>query len=384
MSLNLNDLALARQVVGFLAKESAFGDLAAFASANAVGLLGLPEITQSESFTDSEEVADSRSLAGRFRDKTPAGTWNASVYSRPSGSPGGAPVEDVLLECALGSKTVNPGASVVYAPALVLPSFSLGARVGHVVKLASGCVVEELSLELANKGGLQWSARGSCAKVAQAGTTTTVDTSTTTVIKLADGGARLIDVGSRVQVGDDDNAGEGFTVTAEDEDNDTITVSPALGSAPASGATVQGFLPTPSLAGQPLEGRLGKVRFDSAVLVATSGKLTISNEVKMIDDVLSDEDYPQGFIPSKRGVSGSVELYFMREYLAHFRQAKRQARVAIELVAGKAAGAIFNINLPQAELSTPSLSGDLEVKQTTEFTGMPSTALEDEVTITYQ
>ncbi|MCF8043288.1 MAG: avidin/streptavidin family protein, partial [Desulfarculaceae bacterium] len=244
MSLNVSDLALARESVGFLAKETTFGTLAEFVAANAFGVIGMPEITQNEAFSDSEEKMDSRSQPARFRDKTPAGSWSAELYSRPSGAAGNAPVEDVLLECALGDKAINAGASVVYAPAIVLPSFSFGHKLGHVVIFASGCVVEELGLTITNKGASKWTGRGSCAKVARAGKTTTTSGSTTTVIKLATGGSKLIDVGSRIEIGDDDNSGTGFAVTAVDEAADTITVSPVVGSAPESGETVRGFLPT--------------------------------------------------------------------------------------------------------------------------------------------
>lgn len=383
MSLNINDLALAQETVGFVAKEAAYGILEGFAAGDAIGLLGTPEVTQNESFTDSEEKVNSRSQPNRFRDKTPAGSWNADLYSRPSGAAGSVPVEDVLLECALGAKTVNAGTSVVYTPAIALPSFSFGSRIGHVAMFASGCVVEELGLTITNKGALKWSGRGSCAKVVRAGETTTVADSTTTVIKLATGGAELIDVGSRVRIGSDDNSGDGFAVTAVDEAADAITVSPAMSGAPSTGETVRGFLPTASLGGAPLQGRLGQARIGSAVLTATQASLTISNEVKMIDDVLSDQDYPEGFIPGQRGVSGSLDLYFLREYLAHFRQAKKQTQLEINLHAGNLAGSILTINLPQAEMNTPTLSGDLEVKQTTEFKGMPSPAFEDELSITF-
>jgi hypothetical protein len=292
-------------------------------------------------------------------------------------------VEDVLLECALGKKTVNSGVSVVYEPAIALASFSLGHQVGHTVRFATGCVVEELRLEVVNKGAVKWSVSGPCAKLVHAGKGTTVAASTTTLIKLTSGEAKLFDVGSRVSVGSEDNSGAGYEVTAVDESADTITISPALSSAPSAGETVQGFLPTPSLAGDPLQGRLGRVEMDSAVLSISQASLTVRNEIKMLDDLLDDQDYPQGFIPGRRTVAGSVEAYFLREYLAHFRQAKSQTNVAINLIAGSTAGSILTVAFAQAQLNTPALSGDIEIKETLEFEGMPSSSFEDELSISY-
>ncbi len=383
MSLNVSDLALARETVGFIAAESAYGGLAAFVAANAIGVLGMPEVTQDESFTDSEEAQDSLSQPPRFRDKTPAGSWNFDIYSRPAGAAGSAPAESVLLEAALGLKTVNTGVSVVYSPAKTLPSFSLGVKIGHGVAFASGCVVTELALSITNKGAVKWTAKGNCARVMRAGTALTTTGSTTTLIALATGGAKLFNVGARVEIGGEDNSGSGYAITAVDTSADTITVTPALGTAPSSGETVLGFLPTASLIGDPLEGRLAQAKFDSAVLYATQASLTISKELKMVDDVLSDVDYPEGAIPGRRTIEGSLDLYYLREYLSHFTLAKNQTDVDVIILAGNTAGRILTINLPQAQLNTPKLAGNLEVSINTPFRGQPSAALEDEITVIY-
>lgn len=383
MTIPITDLALARENISFVKLESAFGALAAFAATDAVAALGPPSVSQPLSFSDSEEVVNSRSLIARFRDKTPAGKWSLDLYSRPSGAAGTPPVESVPLECLLGKKTVNAGVSVVYSPALNLPSFSFGNRLGHSTRFAAGCLVESGKLSITAKGGIKWSFSGPCRQVMQAGKATTIAGSTTTVLNLEAGEAKLFDVGARVQVDAANNTGAGYTVTDSDEVADTIAITPALAQAPASGVTVQGYLPTPTLAGAPLEGRLGSAQFDNVAVSITSADLTITNKLNMLEDEVTPDDFPSGYVPGARGVKGDLSLYFLRKYLGHFRQSRDQADVAVTLGGGTVAGSILTITNTHGRLDTPEISANND----TLMEKLPYTALgsvgEDEISIAY-
>ncbi|MBI5523367.1 MAG: hypothetical protein HY910_12120 [Desulfarculus sp.] len=383
MTIPTNDLGLARENIAFTKLESSFGTLASFAATDAVAALGQPSVSQPLSFSDSEEVVNSRSLLTRFRDKTPAGKWSLDLYSRPSGAAGTPPVESVLLECLLGAKTINAGVSVVYAPALTLPSFSFGSKLGHVTRFAAGCLVESGKFSIVSKGGIKCSFSGPCRQVMQAGRASTVADSTTTVIKLEAGGAKLFDVGSRVQVGAANNAGAGYAVSAHDEVADTITITPALAQAPAADVAVQGYLPTPTLAGAPLEGRLGSVKFDTVAVSITSADLSITNKLNLLEDEVTPDDFPSGYVPGARSVKGDLSLYFLRKYLGHFRQAKNQADVAVALGGGNTAGSILTVSMAKGRLDTPEISASND----TLMSKLPFTAMgnagEDEISIAY-
>ncbi|MFH1033598.1 MAG: phage tail tube protein [Pseudomonadota bacterium] len=383
MTIPIADLGLARENLAFVKLESAFGDLAAFVATDAVAALGPPSVSQPLSFSDSEEVVESRSLITRFRDKTPAGKWSLDLYSRPSGAAGTPPVEGVLLECLLGDKAVNAGVSVIYTPALALPSFSFASALGHTTRFAAGCLVESGKLSIVSKGGIKWSFSGPCRQVMQAGKASTVAGSTATVVKLEAGGAKLFDVGARVRVGDDTNTGAGYTVTAFDEVADSITVTPALASAPAVDVLVRGYLPTPTLAGHPLEGRLGSALFDAVGISITSADLTITNKLDMLEDEVTPDDFPSGYVPGMRSVKGDLSLYFLRRYLGHFRQAKNQADVLVTLGGGQVAGSILTVTTPKGRLDTPEISGSGDRL----MSKLPYTALagagEDEISIAF-
>lgn len=383
MTIPTNDLISANENIAFAKLEDTFGTLAAFASTDAVAPLGQPSISQPLSFSDSQEAFDSYSLMARFRDKTPAGKWSQDLYSRPSGAAGTPPVESVLLECAMGSKTITAGTSVLYSLIKNKPSFSLGNKLGHITRFVAGCLVESVKLSYVSKGGIKWSFSGPCRQVIQAGRASTVADSTTTVIKLESAGAKLFDVGSRVQVGAANNAGAGYAVTAYDEVADTITITPALAQAPAADVTVQGYLPTPTLAGAPLEGRLGSAKFDTVPVSITSADLTITNKLNLLENEVTPDDFPSGYKPVGRSVKGDLSLYLLRKYLGHFRQAKNQDNVAVTLGGGTTAGSILTVSMAKCRLDTPEISSDNDILMSKlPFTAMGN-AGEDEISIAY-
>ncbi len=380
-----NRIALTRETVAFLKLESAWGVLAPPSASDAVSPTAVPSAKQAESFTPSAEITGSRSLLARFRDKTPAGEWSLSLYPRPAGATGSKPAEAALLKAALGDETVNAGLNVVYAPALDLPSLSLCFREGHTTHFVGGCVVESLAFSLEAKGAPRLEAKGKFKEVLRAGSEETASDSTTTLIKLAAGGARLFDVGARVQIGPDDHAGAGYLVSAKDEAADTITLAVACGAAPSAGVLVQGFLPTPTLVGAPVESHTGLLTMDSAELLITSGTITIANQIKMIEDEVSSEAGPTGFTAGQRTVSGELKCFFRRTYASLFGQARSQAPAALRLSAGDAAGRKLRLDLPSAVVDTPEAGGDEYQRDlTVAITGLATATGENEISVTYE
>jgi len=383
MSLD-NSIALVRQTTAFAKLETAWGVLAMPAAADALAPLAVPTATQPESFTPSAEITGSRSLISRFRDKTPAGSWSLAFYPRPAGSAGAKPAEAAILKAALGAETVNAGASVVYTPALELPSFSLCFREGHSMRFVSGCVVENLALSLESKGALRMEASGKFKQALLAGSEETASGSTTTVINLAAGGARLFDAGAYVQVGSDDHAGQGYLITSVDEGADTITLDTALSGAPAAGVLVKGFLPAPSLGGAPVASQTGTLTLAGAQLLITSGTVTVANSIKMVEEEVSGESYPTGFSAGPRSVTGQLKCFFRRTYANLFRSARSQAEAALVLAAGEGAGQRLSVSLAKAMVDTPELAGEeFQRELSVAVTGLASAGGEDEISLTY-
>ena len=385
MSVNTNDLAFVRQVKAFVKEESAFGELADFTSTDAIGVNALPGLKQPLSFSDSREKRDTRSIPKRFRDNTPAGSVSLQTYVTPSGVAGTPPREAALWEGFFGTETIVAATSVAYTPALTLPSLSIAYQVGHTTQFASGCVMNALGLELGAKDGFELSAEGMCKKVVTAGKGTTVAGSTDTVLNMTAGEAAHFEVGARIEVGDDDNTGAGYTISEVDTTADTVTVSTALsGGAPAAGVTVQGFLPTPTYSGDSLANNLAVVTLDGAPLLLESGKINFEQEIKMRDDLVTNEDYPVYFTPHNRKVGADLTAIFLREIAAKFTQARTQVQMPFVLTLDGGAGSKFTYSMSQSECNTPELSGDEDVIASFGVSGMPTTSGEDEASATFE
>ncbi len=384
MSLG-NYVAKTRETKAFVKMETSYGVLAMPATTDAIAVLGVPSASQDEQFADSKELLESRSRADRAWLGSGAGKWSLQVYTRPSGSLGVPPVEDVLLEAALGQKTVNAGVSVVYTPALILPSFTLAYREGHTTRFALGCKVGSLKLTEAKKDFSTLDVSGDCQRVLHAGTEETVADSTTTVLVLAAKGAQLFSVGARVEVDGDTNSGAGYEITAVDTAADTITITPALASAPAAGVVVKGCLPVASVAGYTLTGASGRAQVDAVSMAITGVELTVANALSPDEDELSDDGVITGIDEGARQVQALVHARFRRQYASWFQRAHNQVRAALQVTVGSVAGKKIAIGLPLAEANTPSLAGD-EYRRTLDLTllGMPSGTMEDEISITYQ
>ncbi len=379
-----NHKAPVKETEVFVKKETAFGTLAFPAATDAIRVTAVPTAPQPESFTDSEELVNSRSKPDRARDQTPAANIDLKLYSRPSGAAGTAPQEDVLMECALGKKTVNAGVSVVYEPAIALPSFSLCWKEGHTWFFAAGCKVGSLAFDFAAKGYVNLGFGGMAQKVLFAGTSETVAASTTELIKLAAGGALLFMAGAYVQVGSEDNGGAGYLITAVDVGNDTISISPALSSAPAADVVVKGFLPTPSWSGTKVEARTGTVTLDGASLTIMSASGSLDNKLTQDDAELTSDHYVSDIEGDVRDAGGKLSCRFRREFAGFFSRARNQVQGAITLQAGASAGSKVKWELPQAEMNTPDLSGDSVWRDiAVDLVGLPTSAMEDEIKVTY-
>jgi hypothetical protein len=377
MALALDQLALDRELVVFVKKESSYGVLADFAATDAQEALELPETTQNLSFTPSRAKQNTRSVTRRFKDATPAGNWRLPVYCRPSGAAGTPPTEAALWEALCGKETIVASTSVTYGLQIALPSLSLAWKAGHFSTFVMGAMVSDLSLRFGRSDGVELGFSGQFRKMATAGKSTTVADSTTTVIKLATGEAKFFQADARVEVGADDNSGAGFGVTAVDTGADTITITPAMSLAPGAGETVQGFLPTPTLSGDALPSFNFVTSLGGASLVAKEGTINISQEIKVIDAEGTDA-FPQAMLPRQRSATGDIMAVFLRNHAGLFTQAANQDQQAFSLTVDGGAGSKLVVNLAQAELDTPELSADTDIEDTIKITGIGATVGENE------
>ena len=383
MSLT-NYRALAREIAAYFKLETTEGEFVMPAAADVVPVLGMPGVTQSTKMIDSREIIDSRSRGERSANGLEAGNMSIECYCRPSGALGTAPQESTLLEAACGLKTVNAGASVIYGPATVKPSFSAVVKEGHMTHFVRGAKIGEVRGALNNNDYFNWNFSGQFKEAMRAGTSETIEGSTTTVLKMRAGEAALYDPGARVQVDDDDNTAAGYTISEVDTTADTITLSTALAEAPAAGAVVKGFVPTPTWSGYLIPGSEGVMTLDAAQFLPTNIELSINDNLSPDADEMNGEGLISCIDEGQRLVTASIQARLRRTHARFWTLARNQAQNAMLVTAGATAAKRCKISYPYAQFDSPTTDGDdLRRNMTFAVNGMPSPALDDEYSITF-
>lgn len=383
-----NQIANAREQELFIVKETTAGTLVPPTAASYVIAAGeVPAPNQQPSFTNSSEVRNTRGLRNRFQDKTGAGDWSIPLYVTPSGAAGTAPQEDVLMECLFGTKTVNGGTSVVYSLANTKPSFSMWLKKDHTVFWAKGCTVNSFKVMDETKDGAKMEFSGQFMRTGQAGTDTLDGAAATTDTVISVDDAKKFSVGSFVEFVESgvtyNNTNAGYEITAVSVSGGTVTITPGLETDLDDASTIQGWLPTGTEVGSPIEARTGAVTIDTVAFAHNSFELNISDEVKYLDDEITTDGYPDTYVEDTRSVSGTTSLYFRQEDVKYYYDGQNNTEKAIAFSIGTAAGSILTFDMAVNIFDVPSL----ENVSPTLALRMNYTSLEtngnDEITATY-
>ena len=388
--MTTNTIAIARQQVIFVKKETTAGTLVFPAGTDVVVAAGFGSMVQQPSFSDSDEIVNSRDIINRFQDKYPAGDWSFPVYARPSGTAGTAPSESVLMESLMGTKTVNANTSVVYTLATAKPSFSVWMKKGHTVFFASGATVGALKSSLETKGGHKLEFSGQFMGMGWAGTDTLDTAALISATSVVVHDARKYSVNARVEfvkgVNAYNNTGAGYAVTAVVIGTNTLTISPGLEAALDDESIIRGYLPTASAVGTPLENRKGSAKIATITTPLQSMSFDVADAPKYLDDEITTSNYPTAYVEAKRTVSGSMSIYFRENDLKYFYNgynATAAGNVALQMIVGTAAGSIVTYGMPTSSLSVPATKdADPTVALDIPFQCLGSTG-EDSYSITY-
>lgn len=333
------------------------------AASDVVLAAGSGVLNQSPAFTESEEIANTRSLRDRFRNKTPAGEWSFPIYLRPSGSADVPPMGDVLFEGLFGLRTIHTGTDVTYEPALVVPTFSLWLKKGHTVFFARGATVNQGRLRVGSEGALTMELSGGFMEMGWCGEdalASAIDGTTTPVTDIPVTDARKFSVGARIVVGDDDNSGAGFTITAIDYSTNTLTVSPGVATAQSAGAVVKGWLPTVSTYsfGDPIESRTSVLKINGTEFKVRNFEFTITNNIRYLEDEIDSSPYPSEKVEDRRDVSGSMNCYFRKDQLTLFYDSYQGTEPSLTLEAGEGTGGRVKFEFPRVSLNVPRVGED--------------------------
>ncbi|MFA7347262.1 MAG: phage tail tube protein [Desulfurivibrionaceae bacterium] len=387
MSLN-NRLTLSREHTIFAVPETTKGTLVFPSAGDLVIPAGNGSIGQAPTYTDSDEIVDSRSLMDQFRDALPAGTWNLPMFMR-CGAAGASPQGSALLESLFGVKSVVASTSVTYALSKIIPSFSLWMKQGDAVFFANGATANQVKLAVAKKGAVKFDFSGQFMAMGWCGTdelSAAIDYIATPVTALPVKDAKKYTVGGKIKIGTDDNTGAGYAVTAVNVATNTITISPGCVTDQAIDTVVAPFLPTGTVIGAPVEARTFQVSLDGGVTATkiTSLDLTLDNGLQYMEEEVSTEENPTDYVEGERSVKSSLTLLMRRDDLGYFYdglQPGNEKDVVISFGDDATAGKLAAITMPKARLTVPTISPSAPtVKLNMELTAL-GTAGEDEISM---
>ncbi|MBU2538082.1 MAG: hypothetical protein KKH22_06560 [Proteobacteria bacterium] len=391
MSLD-NKLILAREHKIFVVAEAARGELAYPASTNLIVPAGYGQIGQVPTYSDSEEIVDSRSLIEQFRDALTSGDWSLPMYLRPSGSPGVAPQGGSLFKALFGSETVVGSTSVTYSLAKQLPSFSLWTKYGDTVFFATGATADQAKMGISKKGALKLDLSGKFMAMGWCGTdelSALIDYIATPITAIPVKDAKKYTVGGKIKVGTDDNAGAGYTITAVNVTTNTLTIAVGVQTDHAVDTVVAPFLPAGTIVGSPVESRTASVSFDggSTAIKIKGMDLTIGNGIQYQEDEIQAPgiEYPTDYVEGQRSVVGTVTLLLRRDDLKYFYDGiTAGVEKNIKISAGEnTAGKRVSLTMGRSRIKAPTMNpSSPTVELRMDITAL-GTAGEDEISMLF-
>ena len=357
-----NSIALAREQEIFAILEDTAGTLKKPVATSYVIGTSRPDTKQQPSFSNSKEINDSRDVIARFQDRFGAGDFKLSMYPRPSGSAGTAPMASDVWEAFYGTKTVNGGTSVVYSQANERKTLSVWAKKDHTLFWCRGVKLEKLEMELLTEGAVEAIFSGRFFELGWLGTDDVAATEplAETTILVTDAKKYIISGTTQCLVEFElsdgtvyDNSSSGYAVTAVDYGANTITINPGLEAEVASGSIVRGFLPTGTVSGAPIEARNCVANLASSNVPVSKFEYEINDPANILEKEITTTDFPESAVDSTREITGMLGLYWRRDDLAYYYDGRDGNEKDLKMVCGETAGSILTINTPQTVLEIP-------------------------------
>jgi hypothetical protein len=388
MSNCATDLAYSNQEQCFVETEVTCGTLKKPTSSGRIFTVGPVDFGQERELLEDAQIRAAASQMPGIRARLLTGDFSFTTYVKPSGSAGTVPEAGKLLAAAFGKETVTPGSKVEYTLEDQLDSLSIWFKKGHTVFALRGATIESVNFTVKGDEIAQMKFSGKFMERLWAGEAPANDTCNIgkSTIQMASKGSLRFCAGMYVAVGTDDNSGGGYLLTNVNYTNDTITISPTLGTSQGVNPTIYPWLPTAAAeVGEPVHGKLGIVTVGGRNMVVLSAELTLTNNIKYYDNEKNDAWTAERFgRPGKRNVEGTISAFFLKEGAGYFYKADYHQMDALIIPAGNVSGKILELSIPYAEYKAPKISGTEEFIQELSFRGVASASLNDELKATFK
>jgi len=318
---------------------------------------GAIEINQQPTYTNSEEIINSLDVIDRFQDQVGAGTFTVPMYLRPSGTPGDLPAGPVLYQSLMGKVAVNAGTDVEFSQSIEKPSFTLWVKKSHTVFFGVGACADTGALNITNKGGslitfsggfmrMGWAGEDMLAADAVVGSDT---------IEVEDASKFTAD--ALIQIGSNDNNGDGHKIASVDYVNNTLTLVDPMPET-ITIDVVKGYLPESlqTIVGSPLENRKTVLDLDGSPFKIKSLDLSIGSPVVYQVDEITEAGYPEDYVEDTRNITGTISMLFRSDDLGLFRKGYNNVTNQVVVTIGDTPGSQFEITLPKSQLDVPAVA----------------------------
>lgn len=143
---NQEKISLSRVERLFAVKETSYGTIVEPANAALFFPTGAVSFKQKPDYREDKQVRNSRSRTARIKGKLPPGQFSFPTYLKPSGAAGVAPVPDLLMEAAFGTKITRAADTVQASPTPTVSAFAAATlanfAVGQPILVAVGTHAE--------------------------------------------------------------------------------------------------------------------------------------------------------------------------------------------------------------------------------------------------
>lgn len=363
----------------FAAIQPGKGQLTKPTSTNTIYLTAAPTVTQKPRIAENKEKRNTLDpQPGKFC-AWHIGDFKFQTHLVVSGTKGVEPNIHPLLLSACGRHTINENTDVTYEHYQVNKDFVyLTVLVKKELEtiLLVDAVVNTLALkstaaalQLVDYDGYfleKYRAGTGNLNAAIDGTSTPV----TEIVLKTKKQAETYDPGAYINVGTDNNTGQGFKINAVEVGAKTLTIEGGVTTIQDADAEVVGWTPIEVASGYPIDGGFGDFILDEAgegpsPVQIVSADYTMKNNIQKIEDQRGDttNGYTGRYGTGKREVTFNTDSYLSIDQLPAEYHLKNQSQITVELNMGLEEGKKAKIVIPNMKLTDVSESGDLQKKQ---------------------
>lgn len=238
------------------------------------------------------------------------------------------------------------------------PTCSIWVKDDHTVRFASGCVVTEMKIPQSKEGGqhcdfsFQFRQMGWCGRSFLSAAPSTAVLSVVTSDAAAAAGAYTVGGIIKNTTKADDNIGAGYTITAVDMTNGTITVSPTP-SGWAKDDQLDPWLPAATPIGTALVSANTRVFINAVAGKLLEGTITLGTPTSFTSEI--GDDYPGENADTTRALSMDNSLYFRAKDAVELKRGYDGYEMPINVVLGNVAGGTLALAMPRVKFNMPSI-----------------------------